>query len=167
MLSPIIESIEVVRDHVGFVNERWIPVATLSVNWREIPFVYERKIAYDQGEMREVYFAHYEGVVSFAIWNPQNETGFGGAEMQFPLTVGHTVTRKGCWSSRCGVMNQLGFEPSIEALFTTPDYRIKSAGALTVAVVDQALADNPRFEVHQGLTTAADHPYDIQEVDHG
>jgi hypothetical protein len=92
-----------------------------------------------------VYFAENEGFVAYFSHDPKNERGYGGREFDITLEDGSDVTIKGPWSSRCGVMNSLGFTPSVEVILVENDSR--SSGAVTVEFAQQAIAliNDPRI----------------------
>jgi len=67
------------------------------------------------------YFAERDGYVSFFYHsgNPEQQEGYFGRHFHITMKDGTEKTLKGPWSSRSGVMNKMGFEPSREvAIFT-------------------------------------------------
>lgn len=68
----------------------------------------------------EVLFAeHPSGLVRFVLWYP-NEPAGGAITGNFELASGEVVKVRGGWSSRPGVMNALGYPPSLDCIVRVP-----------------------------------------------
>ena len=86
------------------------------------------------------YFAELpDGYVSFYYWTGQQSQGYGGSHFPITMADGSQVILKGPWSSRCGVMNAVGFTPSVDLCYTETWGRMLLAGAMTLEVVETAL----------------------------
>jgi hypothetical protein len=92
----------------------------------------------------DLYFAEKDGFVSFFAWAGKPSQGFGGREIPITMKDESVVILQGPWSSNCGVMNDIGFTPSMEVSYTNDQKAwngdgIFYAGAMTVEFCSDAL----------------------------
>lgn len=109
------------------------------------PRIYERK-----GRIGQFYFfSEVEGYVVYFVWSGKgNDGGYGGAVWRIKARVKGKIRRitvKGAWSSRCSVMNQMGFPHSMETEITDDPESFERgdtffAGALTIERAKEAVA---------------------------
>lgn len=94
------------------------------------------RYAYEQ--KGPLYFAHDEltGLVSFFAYSEPGR-GFGGAKFNIRLNDGTEKVLHGPWSSRCGVMNEVGFTPSTE-ITLVDKYRMSAA--MSIEMLNRLLA---------------------------
>ncbi len=113
----------------------------------ETPHTEEMRFVHD--ESTDIWYAEDDGFVRYYHWSgPGNEGGFGGTSYQITTVDGETVTLKGPWSSRAGVVNQIGFGPVVEVKLTTdPEVMEKGytfrARSITLEAAKEALRHEP------------------------
>lgn len=83
--------------------------------------------------VHEFYFAEdpVTGQCSFYV-QTDNTNGFGGAKYRLQMRDGSVEELHGPWSSRCGVMNRMGFPPSMEV---TVKSRYNMASAMSIPAI--------------------------------
>lgn len=108
----------------GFCNKPRLEIVVDS-----IPASFE-ELRYEQ--RGSLYFAEKDQYVSFFYYDGPSD-GCGGHHFDIIMKDGTKKTLIGPWSSRCGVMNEAGFTPSVEVTIileeSYPYGRI--AGAIT------------------------------------
>ena len=93
---------------------------------------------------RHYYFAEHDGFVQFFAHDIKDHGGFGGDEFELNMKDGSVVKLVGPWSSRCSVMNKLGFTPSFEVDYVADPIAWDKgytfvAGAMTINKVREAI----------------------------
>ena len=76
-----------------------------------------------RGEMRfeqrgDLYFAERDGFCAFYSWNGTQDNGFGGAHLLITMITGENRVLQGPWSSRSSAMNDVGFGPCVEVVYS-------------------------------------------------
>ena len=87
-----------------------------------------------------LFFAKNNGYVDFYAYS-QPGRGFGGSKFTIKMIDGSVKELIGPWSSRCEVMNEAGFTPSLEVLLCTPDCPGGRLGYLTQEWYDSNVAE--------------------------
>lgn len=93
------------------------------------------------------YFAELDGYVQFFFYDKPGD-GYGGAIFNIVMKDGSTKELKGPWSSRSGVMNNLGFTPSLDVDICTnqkdwENNRVNYGGNITLSLLQEYLKNNP------------------------
>lgn len=91
----------------------------------------------------QYYFAERDGFCRFFSWNGQgNNGGFGGNRYPITMVDGRQITLHGPWSSNCGVMNEHGFGPCINVIYTTDVEKFESGNGRGGAVLISTIRDH-------------------------
>lgn len=116
-----------------------------SEDWElrlEVPKEHELFERFDKGEyvydkIGNMYFAEDEvtGQCRFFV-QTDNTNGFGGSTYKLQMSDGSVAELKGPWSSRCGVMNRIGFIPSMEVNIES---RYNMASAMSVEAIKKLI----------------------------
>ena len=115
--------------------EGWANPPKLEVEIDRMPnngeYVYEQR--------GTCYFAVLEdtSLVSFFHYESPGR-GYGGRTFDLEMTDGTTKELIGPWSSRCAIMNEVGFPHSTEVVFITPDGH-RFSGALLIEKAKELL----------------------------
>lgn len=98
-------------DKEGYANEELLPMIFIGDNELE---AVEKRLRYQSKKTPNgtAYWACDEktGLVKFLFHTPDNQKGYGGSTFELRMKGGRTKKVRGPWSSRCGVMNAIGFK---------------------------------------------------------
>jgi hypothetical protein len=102
----------------------------------------------------DCFSAEKDGFVQYFYWHEPSgqQSGFGGWNIEINLIDGSSITLKGPWSSRCQVMNKMGFQTSVEALLIDKDKK-RLAGSVTLEWLKRYInLVDPKFVPAQQMT---------------
>ena len=134
----------------------------------EVPATHELFNAFNKGEYiyerrEDLYFAVDErtGQVHYYAYSAPG-TGFGGAKINVTMLDGSTETLIGPWSSRCGVINRVGFTPSKEVSIQSV---YSMASAMTINAINELIAPLGYVCVPEKNSSRWDKGFDIVSLE--
>lgn len=120
-------------------------ILDMGINWNyglgndpilclQVDRIFDRT-EFTYGHKNGLWYGIRESQVSFFSWKgPDNEGGYYREEFNIQTEAGKTVTLKGPWSSRSGVMNNVFDEPCIEVMLTVDPVTFANGNAFPTGV---------------------------------
>lgn len=101
----------------------------------------------------DLYFAERDGFCSFFSWRGVPDRGFGGHGFGITMTTGEKKVLQGPWSSRSDVMNDAGFGPCMDVVYSDNVKDFTCGQGRGGAVLVSLLRDNALvIDIGEGYT---------------